>query len=361
MITLVIARTDEALDWLHGLPAHCEVKVCNAGPGLRSADLLPGTEILGVRADAGCAGSHIEYLQQLQHRLATAEQHHLDPNGWTVFTPGDGLAHAPALMELLAQPQNWGDVQALGLRATTRAPARDDRREWVGGQPVRVERFCLHTLAPVGHIDREAELLADQYRHRHALPAGHNLLAHFLDLAGRHDLATSATLADLGLCAAGGVFAVRNDRLLALLQDANGTLDRLELLLRSDLTHRLMLERCWLHLFGLPFVAFDPLPRPAPVQAPASPALARVVASIDALLARSTIPALLHRPEPSGDAPRRGAPTRRMSNAGPGLRLSAIAALDLPSHGDAAAAPAWIPELDRIGQIGARLREHALS
>jgi hypothetical protein len=361
MITLVIARTDEALDWLHGLPAHCEAKVCNAGPGLRSADLPPGTEILGVRADAGCAGSHIEYLQQLQHRLATAEQPRPDPNGWTVFTPGDGLAHAPALMELLAQPQNWGDVQALGLRAATRAPARDDRREWVGGQPVRVERFCLHTLAPVGHIDREAELLADQYRHRHALPAGHNLLAHFLELAGRHDLARSATLADLGLCAAGGVFAVRNDRLLALLQDGGGTLDRLELLLRSDLTHRLMLERCWLHLFGLPFVAFDPLPRPAPVQARSNQALDRVVASIDALLARSSSPAMLHRPETPPEVRRHSPAAPGTGSAASGLRLSAIAPLDGASAGDSSLAPAWIPELDRLGQIGARLREHALS
>lgn len=359
MITLVIARQDETLDWLNELPTHCEVKVCNAGAALDDPHLPPNVEEISTQASTP-EGSHIEWLIRLKDRLADAQQPGLDLNGWTVFAAGDALQRAPALLELLSQPQNWGEVQPLGLCGAGEASARDDRREWVGGQPVRIDRYCLHTLAAIGRFDAQAQPLAELYRHRHALPAGENLLAHFLGLIGRHDLALSAGASDLGVSATGGVFAIRNDRLLALLQGNGAPLAKLEVLLHGDPVHRCMLERCWLHLFGLPFVSLAPLPRPTPTEAPQSRSLARVVASIDALLARSG-PACAQRSVSAADAVRRVAPARRTTSTGTGLRLSAIAALDEPRAGRAPATPAWMPDLSRIGQIGARLREHALS
>lgn len=347
MIDLVLAHRDEALDWLAELPAHCRVQLCQSAGAVEDPHWPTPTWVHVWRTDTGAAGSHLQYLQTLAARIARGESPDLDPAGWTVFAPADALRQAPALRAQLASPALWAEVQPLGRRAGS------------AGAAPRQAHFCPVTLAPLGHVDADAVQLAESYRRRHALASGENLLAHFLDLAGLHGLAGQAASADLGIAAPEGVFAVRNDRVLALLHAAPDALARLDALLRSEALYRPMLERCWLHLFALPFVQLQPLPHPAqvpaelPIEVP--PAMARVVASIDALLARSAPPAV-----------RRDRPIRPLPSVGhTGLRLSAIdelrpaasARLTPAQHG---AGPAWWPDPSQIGQVGARLQAHSL-
>lgn len=340
MLTLVITRYDENLDWLNDLPEQGHVVVCNSGSALDAHQLPEGSRVMPLPGTQAGPLGHILYLQQLAAGLGAEPR---DANGWTVLAPANAPECAPGLLALLEQPHNWGEVQPLALHGEQPAPMREDRRDWVAGQPVRTERFSLHTLAPVGHSDAQATRLAALYRRRHGLMDGSNLVAHFLGLCGLHELAGDAEAADLGIAAPAGMVAVRNSRLLALLANSSVALHKLESLLRSDGIYQHMLERCWLHLFQLPFIAFAPLPRPQPVHSGASPSMARVVASIDALLARQ--------------APLLSAASAHA--AGAGLRLTALDALDdLPAAG--LPQPAWIPDLGRIGQIGERLRENAL-
>jgi hypothetical protein len=372
MITIAIARANEALDWLHDVPEHCSAWVYNRGDAMDLAELPEGTMVSPVRAGGGIAGSHVLHLQRLQAQTIRGD---LDPNGWTVFAHGEAVFHAPALLELLDQPQNWGEVQPLAHRGWQSGPQRDDLRDWVAGRPVRAERFSLHTLAPVGHADAEAAQLAEFYRQSHDLAPGCNLVAHFLELSGLHDLAAAADTADLGVCAPAGIFAVRNARLAAWLRQCAPALHQLTTLLQIDPMYGQMLERCWLHLFELPFVCLDALPRPHPVLVPASASVARVAASIDALLARTdSNPTGLPLRSRLSTAQAR-ARAREALGAGIGLRLSAIDELDGHSsppttvtesandeqtHTPAESARAWFPDLNRIGQVGTRLRENAL-
>jgi len=80
-------------------------------------------------------------------------------------------------------------------------------------------------------------------------------------------------------------------------------------LLQADQNYPEVLERAWLHLFGLPFVQLDALARPATQPQHASaPGIARVVASIDAVLAQShthTRPVPTLRPEAAISSPSR--------------------------------------------------------
>jgi hypothetical protein len=122
----------------------------------------------------------------------------------------------------------------------------------------------------------------------------------------------------------------------------------MEALLRSDAIYRPLLDRCWLHLLGLPFVQLAGLPAATVADTPAAVSLARAVASIDALLARNPT-----RTQVSEAA--------RVGLGGEiGLRLGALYGLDRPDPQQAPLHQAWIPDLTRIGQIGARLREHSL-
>lgn len=336
MIDLVLARTDAALDWLVDLPAHCRVQLCQAGDTPAELSAPASITLHRVHRDARTADSHLQYLRQLGERLARGDVPPLDPSGWTVFAPADAPQHLPALVQRLGSPSHWGDVQPLQSI----------------GRTLRGEHFCPVTLAPLGRVDSDASHLADRYRLRHGLDAGTNLLAHFLDLAGLHALAERAADADLGLAAPGGVFAVRNARLLSLLSQAPDALARLEALLRSEPLHRPLLERCWLHLFQQPFVQLQPPgdPLAAPLEVPAT--MARAMASIDALLARS--------------APAVGRSTRATRPippvGGTGLRLSALDDLRAPApiRSAEAADIGWWPEPGRLGQVGARLQAHSL-
>ncbi|MEY2653653.1 MAG: hypothetical protein RLZZ524_681, partial [Pseudomonadota bacterium] len=302
LITLVVAQLPaQDLGWLKDLPPHCRVVVHEHGgsgsgndDGRSAGDDLPeGSQRIAMAGSGGgVMGSFLAHV--LDAGVDPGEQH-------TVFCDGDAPRHAPALLQLLEDPQRWADVQPLSVGAVPAALVERDARDWIGALPVRPERYSLATLAPLGWHDPAAEALASHYRQCHGLSAGMPVMAHFLALAGLDALAESARQCDIGLLAHGPVFAVRGPRLSALRALPGDALQRLQLLCRADPQLRALAERAVLHLCGLPMVQLDALPRPVEALTPTSLGMARIVASIDALLARAENPAA-ERVEPLGTA-----------------------------------------------------------
>lgn len=277
---LVVARHHEPLDWLRQLPAHCAVTVYNAGEVIDTAAFDHEVDVQPVAPGTPAIASFLQHLQR-------------GPRAWrgdmAVFTSGDPLAQAPAFFELLARHQDFGDLQVMSSRsAALPAAPHADRRDWCGALEVRAERYSLASLAPLS-CQHEALLgTGKAYRRKHGLAEGTPLLAHFFALAGLEPLADAARQADIGLWAHGGMVAVRTARLAQALSQCAAQLPTIALLLRADRNYPEVAERAWLHLLGQPFVRLDALPAPVtqPLQA-AAPSMARVVASIDAVLAQS--------------------------------------------------------------------------
>ncbi|MDP4302038.1 tetratricopeptide repeat protein [Leptothrix discophora] len=290
LITLVIARSPtQRLDWLAALPAHVRVVVHEqetpVGSGEPEAlDGLPeGSRRIALGRSCGAQmGSFLAHV--LDPDVDHGEQH-------TVFCGADALRHAPALLTLLEDPRRWADVQPLSIGEAPADLIERDARDWIGPMPVRAERYSLATLAPLGWHDPDAADLAAHHRSTHALAAGESVMAHFLELSGLDALAAAARQADIGVMAHGPVFAVRGPRLTALRAQPGDALLRLQLLCRADPKLARLAERAVLHLCGLPMVRLEPLPRPIEERTPIGMGLSRVMASIDAVLARAEEPA----------------------------------------------------------------------
>jgi hypothetical protein len=231
-----------------------------------------------------------------------AEDARSDPDGHTLFVTGQPFTQAPALLELMAQAHRWGDVQVLSGRREGASPT--DRRDWLGTLAVRPVHYSLSTWAPLDRDDPIARRHAQQARQALGVTDGGNLNAAFYAVCGLTELAADAAVGDLGVMADGGLFAVRNRVLGAVRERLAQRLDTLWTLCMADPHYGWVLERAWLHLFGLPHVQLSPLPRPAEATQAAHGGLARVVASIDALLARAeSRPTSRPRAEPMNPAP----------------------------------------------------------
>lgn len=282
---LVIARCEESLDWLRDLPAAWRVTVFNAGALLDPEEVgrplevhpsVPGLSPAAMRADA-----------VLRTLLVSATAP--SPGGVTVFAPADPFAFAPDFLDLLDQHQHFAAVQPLSVGTGWHAAlAQTDPRDWVGDLAVRAERYALASLVPLAGADDSALRAGRTYRRKHGLPEGSALMAHFLRLAGLNGLAACAGTADVGLYAHGAMFAVGAQALGTAAATVAPQLDTLRTLVRADQNYPELLERCWLHLFGLPFVSLGGLARPVSIpQGASAPAMSRVVASIDAVLAQA--------------------------------------------------------------------------
>lgn len=281
---LVVARQQESLDWIHALPDHCSLTVYNAGEAI-DASVFP--QQIDVRAVPASTPAMACFLRYLQHGLQASSQEVI------VFTPGDPLAHSPAFFDLLAQSDRFADLQVLSAQGCDAhwppaAVRHADRRDWIDDAPVRAERFSLGSLAPLAYQHDAALRAGKVYRRKHRLADGVPVLAHFFDLAGLPALAQEARQADLGVYAHGGMVAVRRARLQQQLALLRPQLDRLNLLMQADHNYPEVMERAWLHLLGLPFVALEAMAAPAArIRQEDHSGMARVVASIDAVLAAS--------------------------------------------------------------------------
>jgi hypothetical protein len=267
MLTIVVARYKEDVAWLNDLPADSRVYLYNKGPDIAPGTLRPGIE---VRALPNTGREAHTYLHHLRHHFKA------DEGEFTVFTQADPFEHSPGFLQLLRLAAYWRDVQPLSLHwmESKNVPPRHlismDRRDWLGGIPIRSEYFSLHTLAPVSFFDLGGWGLYNTYRLDHKLGTGHKAIEHFFGLCGLYQLAEQARDADIGAFAWGAIFGVRNSRIAAFLEQARPQLERMEVLASSAPLYACMYERCWLLIFGEPMIRFPALRSEAAADAPQS-------------------------------------------------------------------------------------------
>ncbi len=252
MHQLVVARYAEALDWLADVPPAFEVIVYNKGTAIPSGAVGAYAASITARPNQGR-----ESETYLAHVLGLRQAGGSQDDDFVVFAQGDPFEHSPDFLELLQAAHRWADVQPLSWRWKAKRdipPARVLAREtggFIDGLRVRPELFSLQSWTPLGFHDAGAFWLQETYRRVHRLPNGANIAAHFLAMCGLPTLAAQADANLLGRFAYGAVFAARRSRLMTVPETA------LSNLRRASLGHEVygyVLERLWLHLFGMGFI-----------------------------------------------------------------------------------------------------------
>ena len=287
MPQLFIARTTSMLPWLRDVPPGWRVTVQDLRGDLPAQALPEHVARWNAPVAGGLPAAYLDFM---------ASGHFGDAQDVTVFCPEDPLAHSPDFFALLDAWHLWGKLQPLSSVSdvTRNVPPASvlmhDTRDQFAGLSVRAERFSLSTLQPVAYLDTHTQRRAEAYRQKHDLPAGSNLLAHFLSLCSLESLAEQARGSDVGVHVHGHLFGVHNTRLVSLQRRFAAELSHLALYARSEHGDDLMFERLWLHLLGESFIRFDTNERPDDRAEPVDKAMARVVASIDAVLAQATTP-----------------------------------------------------------------------
>lgn len=257
MLTFVIARFKEDIEWVNQLPPDAKIYLYNKGP-----DIEPGVlrrddvKLITLKNSGRESGT---YLQHLMHHFNAQESE------FTVFTQGDPFEHAPYFLDLIKVPHLWRDIQPLALQwlAEKKIPpaklTEEDQRDWIEDMPVRAEHFSLTTWAPLSFFDEGAWGIGNFYRQKHLLPNGTNIAQHFFEFIGLDQLAEQATGADIGVFSYGAIFAVRNTRIADFLRFGQPHLEKMEMLARADMNYGYIYERIWLHLFGEPFITLPSL------------------------------------------------------------------------------------------------------
>ncbi len=251
MHQLVIARYTESLDWLTDVPPDIEVIVYNKGPAVTS-DAVQARASIVRRANQGR-----ESETYLAHVLGLRQADGSQDDDFVVFAQGDPFEHSPDFLDLLRATHRWADVQPLSWRWKTKRnipPAHVLAREtgaFMDGLRVRPELFSLQSWTPLGFHDVGTFWLQETYRSVHGLPDGTNIAAHFLAMCGMPALAAQADAHLLGRFSYGAVFAARRSRLMTVSEAALANLRRASL---GHEVYGYVLERMWLHVFGMGFI-----------------------------------------------------------------------------------------------------------
>ena len=268
---LVIARYAEDLDWLAGVSPEFEVHVYNKGAPVTSRAAIARASSITDRPNEGRESE--TYLTHVAGLQAEAPGD-LHDDSYVVFAQGDPFEHSPDFLALLRAWRSWDAVQPLSWRWKTRRDIPPklvlDRETggFVDGLRVRPELFSLQSWTPLGFHDVGTFWLQETYRRVHDLPDGSNIAAHFLAMCGLPDLAAQADRHLLGRFSYGAVFAAKR-RGLVLPQQSLADLRRASL---GHEVYGYVLERLWLHLFGMGFLLPAALPPvPAGTAAPAGP------------------------------------------------------------------------------------------
>lgn len=266
MHQLVIARYSERLDWLAEVPPEFEVHIYNKGQPITAAAVLARAASITDRPNEGRESeTYLTHVAGLGAGAGAGGASGDDP--FVVFAQGDPFEHSPDFLELLRAADAWDDVQPLSWRWKIKRdipPARVLAREtggFVHGLRVRPELFSLQSWTPLGFHDVGTFWLQETYRQVHALSDGANIAAHFLAMCGLAEIAAQADAHLLGRFAYGAVFAARRSCLGKVPAEALADLRRAAL---GHEVYGYVLERLWLHLFGMAFVLPALLPQTAP-------------------------------------------------------------------------------------------------
>ncbi len=248
MHDLVIARYDEDLRWIEEVPACYFVTIFNKGQPLTDRSVLNRADFVYQTTNRG-----FESETYIRHIIDGPEA----KSEYTVFSQGNPLEHSPDFISLLDRSSSWDAVQPLswcwkrdrGIPPEEVLTAAQAELPY-NGQRIRPEPFSLFTWNPVAFYDWGAYNIARIYREKHGLALGTNLASHFLGLCGNRSLAIEALGHQVGTFSYGGLFAVTTDR-LASLRNKHG--EQMWQFATEDSIYGYMLERLWLHMFGVAF------------------------------------------------------------------------------------------------------------
>jgi len=250
MHSIVIARYNEDLSWVAQIPEGFEIFIYNKGNPIVDISVLAKAHHIINRPNFGRESETYLY-HMLHHRRAD--------DRFTVFTQGDPFEHSPDFFALLANTQDWDDVQPLtcqwkrheNVPPVLVLDTYDAAHQ--GQLRVRPERFSLYTWGPLEFIDVGALGTGLDYRKVHGdLADATHIAAHFLDLCELYDLAEQAKAHAMGVFAYGAIFGLRNHRALAL---PSRNLEIMSYLAKGANCYGYVLERLWLHFFGAQFEA----------------------------------------------------------------------------------------------------------
>ena len=261
MNDIVISRYAENLDWITRIPDEFDVHIVNKGARLTAGPVLARAASVTERPNHGRESE--TFLSHIIAGKGAGES-----GDFTVFAQGDPFEHSPDIIELLGQWRQWSAVQPLSWRWKSKRDippspilARE-RGDFIVGLRVRPELFSLATWSPLGFSDPGTQWLETTYAELHGLAPGANIAAHFLRKCRLHALAAEADAHLLGRFTYGALFAARSVRASDIGEE------QLALLRSASLGHEVygyVIERLWLHLFGLPFVlpvALSATPQP---------------------------------------------------------------------------------------------------
>lgn len=245
---IVIARYNEDLEWIAGIPDDFTVIIYNKGAAITSVRAVARADEIVTLSNSGRESDTI-----LRHILGKTEF----ADGFTVFLQGDPFEHSPDIIALLRNWRFWDDVQPLSwqwVTSTKLPPSEVLSREtatFINQARVRPELFSLSTWGQLQFFDPGSKVMGSWYRHVHQLPDGINIASHFLRRCAWPELAEQAERHLVGKFAYGALFAVRQRRLPELPRQS------LEYALQAANAHKVygyILERLWLHMCGEPFL-----------------------------------------------------------------------------------------------------------
>ncbi len=246
MNDIVIARYEENLDWVVKIPTEFKVHIYNKGAEIKTLEVIRRAANILNRNNVGREAE--SYLWHMQH--------HLGRDNYTVFCQGDPFEHSPDFINLLNECHLWQGVQPLSWqwRHDENIPPAAVLNNYNGkmrdGPRIRAEYFSLMTWNPLHFYDAGAFNIGNNYREIHRLEEGTNIAAHFLNKCKLANIAKEASLNLVGKFSYGGQFAVNNELVRAL---PNQSLALLHKATMSHPAYGYVLERLWLHLFGMPF------------------------------------------------------------------------------------------------------------
>ncbi len=249
MNSVILARYNESLDWIHEIPDDFDIIIYNKGEKIDAPDIINRAARIIDRPNVGRESE--TYLHHMMTQVGNDQD-------FTVYAQADPHAHSPDFIELLKNWRDWDDVQPLSwcwIAENNVPPAAllDDYQSQLGGRlRVRPERFSLTAWGAPEFVDAGANGMGMVYRILHGLPDGGNIAAHFLRRCRLDDIAEKADRHSLGVFSYGAIFASRNSKVAAIPPISLRL--AIEFSTAGVVAHGYILERMWLHMLGVDFI-----------------------------------------------------------------------------------------------------------
>ncbi|KQO75256.1 hypothetical protein [Rhizobium sp. Leaf262] len=249
MHTVVLARYNEALEWIVDIPVDFNVIIYNKGEEITSPEVLERADEIIARPNIGR-----ESETYIHHMMTRAP----DNRDFTVFSQGDPLTHSPDFIALLKNWRKWDDVQALSwqwLEANNIPPA-DLMERYQQYFPlqlrVRPETFSLMDWKALEFNDPGAWNMGLVYKILEGISTNtSNIAAHVLKKWKLDAQAEEAARHTVGVFSYGAIFAVRNYHVARLSSESKQLI--YDFATGEAKANGYILERMWLHIFGESF------------------------------------------------------------------------------------------------------------